>query len=276
MKRRKLKPAVKAGLYILTFLLFAAALFSVIRQFHKEPAKAAPSPALPCSVENYLQKKPEEKKDVFDPHWTREDFAHYRSINSDYVFHIRFESGIIDLPVVQASNNATYLSVNFETGAYDIMGTVFMDADASFDSMNITLYGHYCYPEIDPDQTQMFTPLHILKEQENYEANRYIDLLMEDEVRRYEVAAVWYCPLNFSPETQAYDYTDSDKCYYLTEFDHDYFETYRQNVEALQFYDTGVDYSENDHLLTLQTCVNSHDELRLIVIARETERIPEH
>ena len=275
MKHRKLKPLAKAILYITALLLAGLLLFAGIRFFHKEPVKTAATPSLPHSAENYLVQKPEEKKeDVFDPQWSREDFEHYRSINGDYVCQLRFESGIIDLPVVQTTNNAVYLNVGFETGAYDMLGTTFMDAEATFDSMNITMYGHYCYPEIDPDQVLMFTPLHILKEQENYEANKYIDLLMENEVRRYEVAAVWYCPLNFSPDTQAYDYTDSDKCYYLTEFDHDYFETYRQNVEALQFYDTGVEYSENDHLLTLQTCVNSHDELRLIIIARETERVP--
>ncbi len=259
---------------ILAASLAAGVMFFGFRHFHKEPVKVSAVPSLPYSGEEFLQEKPEEVIDVFDPQWSHEDFARYHAVNNDYICQIRFESGLMDLPVVQAYNNAVYLTTDFETGAYDIKGTVFMDAKADPNSMNITLYGHYCYPEIDPDQVLMFTPLHALKEQANYEANRYIDLLFENEARRYEVAAVWYCPLNFSSDTQAYDYTDSDKCYYLTEFDHDYFETYKQNVQALQFYDTGVEYSENDHLLTLQTCVNSHDELRLIVIARETERKP--
>jgi hypothetical protein len=118
MKHRKLKPLAKAILYITALLLAGLLLFAGIRFFHKEPVKTAATPSLPHSAENCLVQKPEEKKeDVFDPQWSREDFEHYRSINGDYVCQLRFESGIIDLPVVQTTNNAVYLNVGFETGA---------------------------------------------------------------------------------------------------------------------------------------------------------------
>lgn len=266
MRNRKLKPAVKYILYALSALLAGAVLFFCISRFHKEPIKAIPEIQLQYSTENYLQKKPEEKKDEFDPQWSSEDYRHYYDINNDYICQIRFESGIIDLPVVQGYDNYVYLDLNFETKAYDIMGTVYMDIDADTDSENITLYGHYCYPEIDPEQVQMFTPLHLLKDPENYEANKYIDLLFENEARRYQVAAVYYCPLIDN------SYTPDNLMYYASEFSPEYFAQYKPAVEEQQFYDSGVDFSEEDNLLTLQTCVANHSELRLIVVAKETER----
>ena len=267
MKNRRLKPAVKYTLYALTVLLAAVFIYFCMPLFHKEPVKAVSHIQLPYPKENYLQKKPEEKTDEFDPQWTNEDFRHYYDINNDYLCQIRFESGIIDLPVVQGYDNYVYLDLNFETKSYDIMGTVYMDVDANPDSENITLYGHYCYPEIDPEQIQMFTPLHILKEQENYEDNKYIDLLFEDEARRYEIASVYYCPLLDN------SYTPDNLMYYVTEFSPEYFAQYKPAVEEQQFYDTGVNYNEDDRFLTLQTCVENHNELRLIVLAKETERI---
>ena len=152
MKNRRLKPAVKYTLYALTALLAATVIYFCMPPFHKEPVKAVSHIQLPYPKENYLQKKPEEKTDEFDPQWTNEDFRHYYDINNDYLCQIRFESGIIDLPVVQGYDNYVYLDLNFETKSYDIMGTVYMDVDANPDSENITLYGHYCYPEIDPEQ----------------------------------------------------------------------------------------------------------------------------
>lgn len=276
MKHRESKLQVKWILLAVCVLLLGGILFFALNSTKTEPVKAYAQPADHINIQvPVLAEVPvTEEDDSFHPDWTKEDFDYYYNINSEYVGQLRFESGIINEPVVQPYSHSKYLFANFATQAYDIYGTVFMDAAADTDSMNITMYGHYCYPEVDPEQKLMFTPLHILKEEENYEANRYIDFLLENEARRYQIVTVYYCPLNYSADTQAYDWTDEELSYYYTSFDPVFFENYKALLKDMQFYDIGIDYSNEDHLLTLQTCVPNHDELRLIVVAKEVERIP--
>ena len=45
------------------------------------------------------------------------------------------------------------------------------------------------------------------------------------------------------------------------------------NNGGFSFIDSGVDFDLNDHLLTLQTCVRNREDLRLIVVSKEIERI---
>ena len=209
--------------------------------------------------------------------WSKEDWNAFHDINNDYVCSIRFESGIIDLPVTQSYDNDYYLRTNFETLQYDDLGTPFidyeihyMDGEGIVEDNNITIYGHYCYPERDPEQVLMFTPLHLLKEESNYEDNKYIQLLFEDEVRRYEVAEVFYSELVVDG---TYYYARDDMEYYRPSFTKEYIDIFKERINERKFYDTGVDFDENSKLLTLQTCVLNRNDLRLIVIAKEIDRV---
>ena len=56
--------------------------------------------------------------------------------------------------------------------------------------------------------------------------------------------------------------------YYLPYYGNDYFDTYKEAITREQFYSTGVDYSNKDKFLTLQTCVESDENLRLIVLCK--------
>ena len=108
--------------------------------------------------------------------WSREEYAKNEAINSDYVFTLRFESGLIDLPVVQGTSNDSYLRVDWESGKYTEEGTTFLDfRNVIGEDHNLIVYGHYVYRELDPSQTRMFTPLHQLADEDNYEKNRYVE-----------------------------------------------------------------------------------------------------
>ena len=272
MEKKKKEHRIKWYL-IIEALLLIGLLVCLFIQYNSDKNEKTPSAVSPSGT-NVLEEAVHEDPDAFKPDWTKEDFEERYAVNNEYICQFRFESGIIDLPVCDADDNSKYLFLNFETQEYDMLGTLFLEQKATIDSMNITIYGHYCYPEIDPDQVLMFTPLHLLKDEENYEANKYIDILTEDEARRYQVVTVYYCPLNFSADTQAYDWVDESLRYYLPEFDEVFFENYKHRLKDMEFYDTGVDFTNEDHLLTLQTCVPGRDDLRLIVVAKETESIP--
>jgi len=211
--------------------------------------------------------------------WTKAMWQENHEINEDYVGTVRFASGMIEEPVVQASNNSYYLYVDWKTDKYDNLGTVFMDSyvshldsDEGARDHNVTLYGHYAYPSVDPTSTARFSLLNDLKEEENYEANKTIYFLLADEIREYVIADVFYVTL--IAEDGAWKYTPEDMQYYLGNFTSAYMKLFKEQIALNRFYETGVEYDENDYLLTLQTCVFNQRQLRLIVIAKEVNRYP--
>ena len=193
-----------------------------------------------------------------------------KAINDDYRFDIVFDSGIIDLPVVQGDTNEKYERTDWGTMSHDEEGSIFMDYECTINSSNITLYGHYVYPSIDPEQTHKFSPLTLLLDEENYKDNSTLKLVLEDEIRYYQIAYVFYCPLNYSIE--GYYYVDDNAQYYIPEYTEDYFNTYKSYVEEKKLYDTGVNVNYGDKTLTLQTCVRNKDNQRQIVICKEISR----
>ena len=74
------------------------------------------------------------------------DFAALLATNPDTVAWIEVPDTNINYPVVQTTNNETYLSRTFDGGT-SISGTIFLDADnaADFTNVNSILYGHHRY-----------------------------------------------------------------------------------------------------------------------------------
>lgn len=187
-----------------------------------------------------------------DPSQTA-DYQSRKNTNPDYVGELAFESGLVDQNVVQSTDNDKYLNLSWDLQT-STHGAAFMDYRNTMDDQNLIIYGHFVYL----DESLMFSPLHQLKDQANYEANKYIDLKLEDTTRKYLVTDVFY-----------YEMDNENLMYYYTAYSSDYFNTYYTNVKAADFYDTGESLTMDDHWLTLQTCVRDRDDLRLIVLAKE-------
>lgn len=196
-----------------------------------------------------------------------ETFEDKKAKNPDYIAELSFDSGLFEFPVVQGSSNGTYLQTDWETMEYDIEGSIFMDYRNEINDQNLIIYGHYVYA----DENAKFGPLHILKDQANYEANKDITLELEHEWRFYEIAKVFYCQL-VQDENGEYVYTVDNLQYHQAEFDDDYFDVYMNAIDEVEFYDTGIDLTTEDKLLTLQTCVRNRDDLRLIIVAKQVAR----
>ena len=188
------------------------------------------------------------------------------AINDDYLGTIVFDSGLVDVPTVYAIDYDEYLRRDFETGEYYEGGTVYLDPNASLDSQNMTFYGHTFY---NGDRV-FFTPLHDLIEEENYDKNKYLSLVLEDEIRRYEVAYVYYADILLNNPQYP---IEKGMEYMFPEFDDESLEYYINGIEKKEFYDTGVDIKPGDKFITFQTCVLYRDDLRLIVVAKEIDRI---
>lgn len=196
----------------------------------------------------------------------KSDYKKYKDLNSDYVGTIKFQSGMIEEAVVQGEDNDTYLRTNWRTGEYDEEGSVFMDSENKLTDQNITIYGHYVYEEYDASKTHKFTPLELLLDEANYKDNSIISFYLEDEVRQYQIVAVYLCSLTDDLATP------DNLRYYTANWTKENFETYKSAIKETQLYETGVDYNFSDKFLTLQTCVENKPYQREIVLCKEIKR----
>ena len=193
-----------------------------------------------------------------DDSFSHQSWNALKKENADFIGYLKFESGLIETPVVQGRDNDEYLQKSFE-GKYDTQGVPFMDAMASPYSTNITIYGHNVYY----DSNAKFSPLERLTDNESAKVNQKVKFYLKDECREYEVAAVLYIT---SEEAEEMDYSQSA------------FVTARQKSEWMSFMmqknliNGGEDLSPFDNFLTLQTCRKWNDNEHLLVICREVQR----
>lgn len=229
----------------------------------KKEEKEEPTEEPLNDVEQYIIRE----EDPFPYEELNKLFDTYHYSYGDYIGELWFASGLINESVVQGQSNDTYLRTYWKTMEYDSAGSIFMDFRNSLQDQNIVIYGHYVYLSKDPSGTKMFTPLRFLSEEENYEENKTFYLLLNGEIREYEICVVYYCPL-YNDNTE----TGEDMQYYTTNFTEEYFNTYKAAILKEAFYDTGVDFDYSDRFVTLQTCVENRDDLREIVLAKEVKR----
>lgn len=189
-------------------------------------------------------------------------------VKEDYVGQIIFESGIINEAVVQGDTNDTYLRRNYETYKYEVLGPVFMDYECDVDSsQNLVLYGHNTYTSDDPYRIQRFTPLHNLEDENLYDHNKIIYMAYEDKVDVYLVASVYTVKVAEKSDGGQY-LIEGEPKYYLPNYGINEFKEYKEGIKLSELYQTGIEITNSDKLLTLQTCFE--DKLdKLVVVAKK-------
>jgi len=232
----------------------------------------------------------------------RENYDSNKEINPDYVGDIFFDSGLLSVNFVQAKSvykdngepyqfytengnlvtdpegyngNDVYIWTYWKTGEFDYNdngGSTFMDYRNYLSDQNIIIYGHHFSVWNDETRSKAFTPLEKFLEKENYEANKYVTLVLEHEIRKYVVAAVY----NFDATDDSYfddfQYWRTNYAYddYTDTIDNDYYSRYIDNVRRVQLYDTGIEWGTNDRTITLQTCISGYTgELFEILVLKE-------
>ncbi len=228
----------------------------------------------------------------------RKQWLENKKINEDYVGQIVFDSGLIDLPFVQAKDvykengelhvfydeegnlisepgdhtgNDVYIWTNWKTGEYDRYeegGSVFMDFRNDLDDQNLIIYGHHFARDWDPSGSKQFTPLDILLEQEDYEANKTLKLALEDEIRTYVVTDVFILDVYDDGQLQILR-TNMDTDFYGRE-DPGFFEGFIDQIHSMSEYDTKETLNKDDRILTLVTCIQHQPQYRQITLCRQT------
>lgn len=220
-------------------------------------------------VEKVEEEKPAEYEFDYNKLWdTYQTVLADDKLNADIQGIIRFQNDLINEPILLNKKNVNYyLYKNWKTHKYQSHGSIALDPDNRFqnDDMNTVLYGHYiyrCRAKVK-NRHQVFTDLCYLMNSKNYENHKYAAIITESgEVRYYQVARVLCIPTR-TPANCQYNFAHYSK---------KKFNKYMAAIKNYECYDTGVELTYGDRMLTLQTCVEQRPDLREVVILKELER----
>lgn len=160
-------------------------------------------------------------------------------INPDYICWIRVEGTNIDHPVVQGEDNEKYLTTSF-SGDYNMAGSIFMDyrvegeiaAYTAGESLpHIIIYGH------NTNGGGMFSDLRKFQNEQFFDENRTITLIINDVEVRYEIFSARHSNIN-------------DPAYFLN------FEAPRSFYGFANRIDAPMAATQ---IITLSTCVSTGD-----------------
>lgn len=230
------------------FLFSAWKVYGYLREYHKGEA----------SYETVLEKaivipdtdSAETEKEVVLPVL---DWDALYGMNEDLLGFLYIPDTVIEYPIVRGRDNAYYLTHTF-TGETNKCGCIFMDVanQEDFTSDNTILYGH------NMKTRKMFGSLREYEKKEYWEEHPYIYILTRDNVMVYEIFAT-------------YKTTAVSETYTLEFGSEDNFSDYLTASQRSAYYDTGVEVTVKDHLLTLSTCTSDSEDGRRVVQARLSE-----
>ena len=178
--------------------------------------------------------------------------------NSETVGYVYIPGTQLDEPVVQTTDNATYLDKTFEGVHQPLMGAVFMDADNKKDfSDRLTwLFGHARGSKV-PDH-RMFKDVNYFSSQDYFDKHPYVVIETPERKYYYEAIAVVIVP-----ETTAF---------YRTSFEDD--ADFEKQLTAI--YDEAkvkkpnVKVSPKDKYMVLSTCLEEDDTIRTNIYLRQS------
>ena len=175
--------------------------------------------------------------------------------NKDYVAWLSIPGTVINYPVVRSDRTEYYLH-HLITGQESKLGTLFSLTTSDYEtpSKNIAIYGHHL-----SNSTAMFSTLLQYKNESYWKSHQTIQLNTIYGTRTYRIFAV----LN---------HTVSDWDASTASFkDDNAFLKFVNRARKKNFYDTGIEVSETDHIITLITCDRSFGGVqgRLLVMGVE-------
>lgn len=190
---------------------------------------------------------------AFDSKLLKEAKKEYN--NDEVVGILAIENTGYIVPVVQAEDNAYYLNHDPYKNKNGL-GSIYLDYRLDIESSpKLLIYGH--------NSSNMDMPFKILEnfyDKNYYESHKYMTLITESSVRKYEIFSVYVETSDFTYMNIKFDTKD------------DYYNQLKK-LKNRSIYDTGVKIEEDDEVLILQTCsthsdYKNYDKKYLLVILR--------
>lgn len=178
------------------------------------------------------------------------DFEALRAINSQVVAWISSDSGAINYPVVQGTDNDYYLN-HLVDGTVNSNGSIFMDFrnDSGFADRNTFIYGHNML------NGAMFASLSQYSTPGYYEKHPELLLVMPDGSYSLQVFAGCVVPGN------------SD-IYQLAFRDDADFAAYLEKIRTMSEFVSSVEVGVSDRIVTLSTCAYDYDDARYVLFCK--------
>lgn len=192
-----------------------------------------------------------------DQKFSKASFDALKAENADLIGYLEFDSEIINLPIMQASDNDYYLRKSFYKN-YNEQGIPFMDSECNLESKNITIYGHNVYY----DDSAMFSPISFLVNQENFEESQTFRIYFKNEIRYYQITDVYVVDIN-----EGFDF----KQQYFE--DEETFEKWYSTIQSRNLISANDRLQYEDNFVTLQTCKRYSTDSRIVVIGKEISRV---
>ena len=173
-----------------------------------------------------------------------------KKLNPDVKAWIQVPKTNIDYPVVQGQDDMEYINKNVY-GEFELSGAIFLSClnkDDFSDSYNL-VYGH------NMKNGSMFAGLKNYSDQSYAEAHPYIYVDLADGSHCYEI---------FS----AHEADATDITYTIGYRANDTYASFLDSLKTASLYDTGVEVTKDDSVISLSTCTKS-GEKRFVVHAKK-------
>lgn len=186
-------------------------------------------------------------------------FAELYQLNNDLVGWITVPGTNIDYPVVQRKETIDYYLRRDYHGKYDSHGCIYVRevCDVNKPSDNVTLYGHRM-----KDHT-MFGQLAKYEKKEYWEQNQYLYFDTLTEFHTYQIISVFTTTASVGEGFQYHLFVDALEPSDMKKF--------LSNCKANALYQTGLTAEYGDKLLTLSTCEYTHENGRLVIVAKRIQ-----
>lgn len=184
----------------------------------------------------------------------RIDFAGLKAVNQDVAAWITIPAlPASSFPVIWCGNDDDYLHRGWE-GDYNWYGSIFMEGlnSADFSDLHTIVYGHNML-----DGT-MFGQLEEFQEEAFYQANSpYIIIYTPNHVMLYEIFSVEYAD-GADPVVYSVGYGQGEE-----------YDAFVSELKNRSIYDTGVEVTGEDQVLTVSTCAYIFDGARFVLHAKQ-------
>lgn len=178
------------------------------------------------------------------------DFASLQARNNEVVGWIYSPNTKIDYPVVKGVDNDFYLSHTFD-GTANANGSIFMDSncETDFSQHNTILYGHHM------NDGSMFASLTDYRQTGYLEAHPILYYYTPNGNYALEV----FCCFVTGPDSDVYSFNFSSN---------EEFESYLESWRSRSNFDTDVQVTGDDHIMTLSTCTYEYEDARYVVMCK--------
>lgn len=197
--------------------------------------------------------EPDEKSWAANAAGVQQTLSELKEQNGDTVGWIDFENIDLSYPIMWCDNNEYYLNHTF-SGEVNSAGSIFMETanNPDFEDYHTLIYGH------NMRNQSMFGQLKKYKSNDFYEGNEYFVIYTEENAWRYQIFAY-------------YDISESGDVYTVEFVPGAVFDEFVKKILSRSYYDTGIEVSGQDKVITLSTCVT--EGVRFVVHAKRVDEL---